>query len=606
MLRFAAFAWHDAHDDRSEEIRQRVAEIAAWDGRAWSPAYRSDCLEVWQAEDGTGAAQAAQLPDGGVILGRTLSRENGFPDWTCRSLATAASSLDPVKQVEWLFANVWGSYVGFLPRQQGYSPTVFRDPGGALPCYRVRWRGFDVFTSNVELLRSLPELSFSIDLESLTTHILLPLVCKAMTCLEEVEEVLPGECLSVAVNGPRQFLWNPLAISQPSLTLSTGEAAELMRERLFEVVHALARPYRHVLHNLGGLDSSILLSCLTASGSAPQISCVNFYTESFGGDERNYTRRMAAHAGVALVERRLEPERVDLDIWRTQEMGPSPPAMFDSLTLAGDVHGLAEELAVDVLSYGTGGDSVFFQAPYIFPALDYVATKGAVGGLGRTALEAAQYGGRSLASTLRAMVLEKLRPRPCFETIIDLLDSGSLAYFLGFDPSVDWTSPKRLHPMLEPDDAFPKGKYYQILGSAFFDLESFRYRFPRRREFDFICPLVAQPFVELCLQIPTWQLADGGVNRGLARRAFMHDLPREIVGRTSKSSTAGVYERMIGRSLPALREALLDGVLARSGFFDRDRLESALNGDRDQLAASDPAMLFDLYAWEAWASRWAA
>lgn len=603
MYRFLAFAWQDP-EDRAGEIRQSIDETAARDGRAWSPAYRRRGLEVWHADDRPGRMDSIPLPDGGVILGRVLSRMDGFPDWTSCSLTEAAGGPDPAGKAEWLFANVWGSYVGFFPPQHGQAPAAVRDPGGGLPCYRVRWNGFDVFTSNIELLGSFPGLRLSVDLEALTSHVLLPLVGKARTCLKEVGEVLPGECLRLSAETTRAFLWNPVALSRDYLQVDTVEAARLMRDGLVDVADALARPFRRILHNLGGLDSSILLSCLAAARGAPEITCVNFYSESFGGDERRYARTMAAHVGVKLVERRLEPERVDLDIWRTQEMGASPPVGFDSLTLAGDVHGLAQGLDVDVLSYGTGGDGVLFQAPYIFPALDYVAMRAPAAQLGRTALEAAQHGGRSLASTLREMILERLRPPPCFDSIIKLLDPGILADFLGPGRPADWRSPSHLHPMLRPDDKFPKGKYYQILGSAFFDLESHRHRFPSHREFDYICPLLAQPFVELCLRIPTWQLADGGVSRGLARRAFWKDLPREISGRTSKSTTEGMYERLVDRSLPALRETLLDGVLARAGFFDLGRLETALSGSRDPLIVAEPAMLFDLYAWEAWASRW--
>jgi asparagine synthase (glutamine-hydrolysing) len=548
--------------------------------------------------------ESVPLPDGGILLGRVLSSAGGFPEWTPCSLAMAASSHDPTKKVKWLFANIWGNYVGFLPGQHGHPPVVLRDPGGGLPCYRARWRGFDVFTSNVDILRSFPELSFTIDYESLMINVLLPLVCKAETCLVEIEKVLPGECLSVGDQVTRQFLWNPITVSQDYLQIDTVEAADLIRDKLHNVVEALARPYCRVLHNLGGLDSSILLSCLTAARNAPEITCVNFYTAAFGGDERRYTRKMAAHAGVPLVERRLDPGRVDLNIWRTQEMGPSPPAMFDSLTLASDIHGLAQDLAVDVLSYGSGGDSVLFQAPYIFSALDYVALKAPARRWGRTAMEAAQYGGRSLAYTAREMVREKLRPPPCFDTIIKQIDPETQRYYLKPDLPSDWASPKHLHPMLNPSNKFPKGKYYHILSSSFFDVEGHRYRFPPHREFDYICPLVAQPFVELCLQIPTWQLVDGGVNRGLARRAFWKDLPREIIGRTSKSTSEGVYEQLFARNLPALRETLLDGRLAREGFFNRERLEMALSPRRDQLIATDPALLFDLYAWETWTSRW--
>jgi asparagine synthase (glutamine-hydrolysing) len=604
VFRFLAFAWQNPDEDRAGEIRRRVDEAVASEGRTWSPAYRARGLEVWHAEDRPGRMESVRLPDGGVLLGRTLSRTDGYPDWTPSPLTKAASSLDPVKKAEWLFENIWGSYVGFFPQQHEYPPAVFRDPSGGLPCYRVRWNDFDVFTSNIEVLRGFPGLRFSVDLGALTVHVLLPLVSKCDTGLKQVTEVLPGECLCLSRQEARKFLWDPIALSQNSLRIDATGAAQLMRDRLIEVTDALVRPYRTVLHNLGGLDSSILLTCLTAARSAPEITCVNFYTSAFSGDERRYARKMSAHAGVPLIERRLEPDRVDLDIWRAQEMGPSPPAMFDSLTLAGDVHGLADELAVDALSYGTGGDSVFFQAPYIFSALDYVATKAPAGKLARTALEAAQYGGRSLASTVIEMVRERLWPRHCFDTIIELLDPGYLINYLAAAPPAGWQTPDHLHPMLKPDESFPKGKYYQIIASSFFNLESHRYRFPRRREFDYICPLLAQPFVELCLQIPTWQLAYGGVSRGLARRAFWKDLPREISGRTSKSSSEGVYEQMYARNYPVLREALLDGYLVRAGFFSRERLETALSEHRDQLVATDPAMFFDLYALEIWASRW--
>lgn len=603
MFRFLAFAWRDRQEDRAPEIRRQIDEVARRDGRSWSQACRASGLEVWHAGSRPGRMESVPLPDGGVLLGRLLSRAEGFPDWTPHPLTEAASSRDPVRKAEWLVANLWGSYVGFFPRQHGNALAVVRDAGGGLPCYRVRWNGFDLFTSDVEVLKRFPGLRLSVDSGALTTSILLPLACKAKTCLTEVMEVLPGECLSVCEHDTRDFLWNPVALARDPLRIGTGQAAEELRERLIEVVDALARPYRHVLHNLGGLDSSILLTCLTAARSAPEIACVNFYTESFAGDERRYARKMAAHSGVELVERRLEPERVGLDAWRMQEMGPSPP-MFDALTLAGGIQELAEELGVDALSYGTGGDGVLFQAPYVFPALDYVAMRAPARNLARVALEAAQHGGRSLASTLVEMVRERLRPSPCFDTIVGLIDPEALTHYLEADLPKDWRSPRNLHPMLRPDDAFPKGKYYQLLGASFFNLEFHRYRFPRGPGFDFVCPLVAQPFVELCLRIPTWQLADGGVSRGLARRAFWSDLPSEISGRTSKSSTAGVYDSLYARHLPALREALLDGVLARTGFFSRERLEAALCGDRDQLTANDPATLFDLYAWEAWASRW--
>lgn len=603
MLRFMAFAWHEDRADRSEEIRACLADVAKHDAAPWSLGCSAPGLEVWWADGGPNCSKPVVLPDGGVLLGRVLSRAKGYPTWKPEAQNAAASSHDPAVRTQWLFASVWGSYVGFLPRSPDHPPAVLRDPAGGLPCFRTNWRDFDVFTSNVELFRALPGLSISIDYRALAIDVRLPLVCKARTCLAEIEKILPGECLLLGTPLTRKFLWDPIAISGQPLKVGTAQAAELLRETIREVTAALARPYPRILLNLGGLDSSILLTCLAALQNGSDIDCVNFYTDALSGDERRYTAGMAAHVGVDLVEQRLDPDLVDLDLWGCQEMGASPPPMFDALTQAGDVHALAANRDAAAMFYGTGGDSVFYQVPDIFSALDYVSTGFASGRLLRTAVEAAQYGGRSLAYTAREMIREKIAPRRCHDTILGLLDTSDLQQFLGREMPADWRSPRNLHPMLEPDDAFPKGKYYHILSSAFFDTEMHRYRFPTPRDIDHVCPLVAQPVIELCLKIPTWQLADGGVNRGLARRAFWQDLPRAVAGRTSKSTTESIYDRLIARHLPKLRETLLDGKLAKAGFLKREQLELAL-GSSDRLSINSPAMLFDLFAWESWARKW--
>lgn len=137
MFRFLAFTWQNSHEDRAEEICRRVEEIAGKGGCGWSLAYRAGGIEIWHTGERPGRTGTIRLPDGGALLGRALSRTHGFPDWTPCSLATAASSLDPVRQAEWLIKNVWGSYVGFLPQQSGYPLAVVCDPVGGLPCYRA-------------------------------------------------------------------------------------------------------------------------------------------------------------------------------------------------------------------------------------------------------------------------------------------------------------------------------------------------------------------------------------------------------------------------------------------------------------------------------------
>jgi asparagine synthase (glutamine-hydrolysing) len=606
MYRFIAFAWTNCQDGCADAIRSGVETIAAADGRSWSCAHRAPGLEVWHTGSDARCMTSTPLPEGGVLLGRALSRAAGYPSWRPSSLRSVALSDDPSAQAKWLFANIWGSYVVFLPPQHGHPQAVARDPSGGLPCYRVQWDGFEVFASHADTFRDLPKLLLSVNFDALVTNALLPLVSKASTGLNEVHEILAGECLYLGDQTARQFLWSPIAFATDPLLLGVDEAAELLRDTLRDIVKAVSRPHKHVLHHLGGLDSSILLTCLTDNPERAMISCVNFYTNSYSGDERHYAREMASHVGVPLIEGELRPERVELDFWRTQEMGATPPAMFDCLTLASDLHRLAEALDADAQTYGTGGDSIFFQAPFVFPALDYVTARAPLSGLPRVALEAAQYGGKSLVSTIADMCRERLRPQSCFESIVKLIEPDIVRDFLHPAFSSFKALPEHLHPMLRPNDELPKGKYYQLLGASFFNAEGYGYHVPHRREFTHVFPLMTQPFIELCLRLPTWQLAEGGVSRGLARRAFQRDLPRNILGRTSKSAIDGLYKQVFARNVLLLRETLLDGILVKAKFLNRDRLEKVLNEDFDQLSVTDPGMLLDFYAWEVWASRWGA
>ncbi|HKX90443.1 MAG TPA: asparagine synthase-related protein, partial [Sphingopyxis sp.] len=115
--------------------------------------------------------------------------------------------------------------------------------------------------------------------------------------------------------------------------------------------------------------------------------------------------------------------------------------------------------------------------------------------------------------------------------------------------------------------------------------------------------LLAQPIVETCLRIPTWDWCRGGVNRAIAREAFSTALPAAVIARRSKSGpeslTAEVFE--LGR--PVLRELLLGGALRDNRIIDAAAVEAALD---------DPAVtrgqllyrLLEVAEAEAWARSW--
>lgn len=114
-------------------------------------------------------------------------------------------------------------------------------------------------------------------------------------------------------------------------------------------------------------------------------------------------------------------------------------------------------------------------------------------------------------------------------------------------------------------------------------------------------PLVAQPLVELCLSIPSWQWYEDGHNRAIARRAFCHRLPAEIAWRRDKGSPDGFVARLFEANRQILRELLLDGRLAGEGLLDRDALQRSFARE-GPVKGHDHNRLLRIADVEAWVS----
>ena len=82
-------------------------------------------------------------------------------------------------------------------------------------------------------------------------------------------------------------------------------------------------------------------------------------------------------------------------------------------------------------------------------------------------------------------------------------------------------------------------------------------------------PLVSQPVMEACLAIPSWQWREGGFDRAVAREAFRKDLPDLIAWRRGKGGPDGFTAPDRRSFPPAIRERLLDGLLAGTASSTR-------------------------------------
>jgi len=112
-------------------------------------------------------------------------------------------------------------------------------------------------------------------------------------------------------------------------------------------------------------------------------------------------------------------------------------------------------------------------------------------------------------------------------------------------------------------------------------------------------PLLSQPFVELCLRIPSYVLNHGGRDRALARRAFVGDVPETILKRYWKDRAAGQEHVVLAANLEFFRELLLDGVLVKERLIDKGKLEEALSG-RPTKSPVPIVKIFDAALVETW------
>jgi asparagine synthase (glutamine-hydrolysing) len=601
MYRYITLLWNRTDDKAAKAADYIAARLHEVSPHAWRKAWHAQGIAVFDAGEHKGRMQTYHLQDdGGVVLGR-LFHKNYTSQTTDLDAAQSRACL--ATRGQHLIDNYWGRYVAFLHDRGNGTNYIMRDPSGAFPCFHTPFRGVEIYFSDMQDAANFPFLPFTVNWEYLKTNIMLPQFQKTHTGLNEVGEVLPAECLEITpFERKSRFVWDPTKISQTNVVEDPEEAARLLRSTVKSTIGALAGCYDSVIHNLGGLDSSIVLACLADAPNRPKITSINYFTKSPRGEERIYSRQVANKFGVELVESELDYRKADLSkIFKSNKLA-NPLGFFDCIGLTGDVLALAKEKDAQALFYGVGGDQVFFQPPFNLGALDYVRRHGFGKDTLRVAIEASRYGRKSLPKTIRDMLWERFSPAPCYEYVRDTMYE-TLRIPLVNPAFVDTSEHEKfLHPLLLPDDRNPKGKYLHILCCAFFSIEHYDH-WDTGYYAERVHAYLTQPIIEACLRIPTWVMTYGGVDRDLARKAFQHDLPRDVVRRRSKSTPEEFYNDIYDHNADLIRDHLLDGVMVREGVLQRDVLEKALSKD-DMLLHVTKFQTLGFLATEAWLRSW--
>lgn len=594
MFRYIAFAWDESHSESSALALRFGRDCQSRKG--WDAVIIRPGLQTFTAGTSPGVNEAIPLQGGqGVILGK-LFRRAGFDSHPAPSATLtsrdAARALDSGGRT--LISDFWGRYVALLQTSSG-TTCVLRDPSGTLPCFRIRHEGISIVFSwladALELLADMP--APLVNWDALIAQLLTGPLIGRETALQGVLQVLPGESFDLHTEAS-ELLWNAADIGRSVSELDADEASVLLKCAVRSCARAWANCYDTLLLRLsGGVDSSILLSCLGAHDTQADVICVNYHSPGSDSDERHYARLAAVKISRDLLERERTPE---FPIDRILGMAPMPdPIPYVGWMNAATDARLASAYRAAAMFTGAGGDPLFFEYARWWPAADYLQTRGLDTGFAAAALDAARLGKVSVWRAISLALGERLSPKPGARRQTSY--AGLLAP--GLEHEVD--QQRFVHPALLNANDLPIGKYMQTV--ALMQPLGYYDPFEQAAAPELVNPLFSQPLVELCLQLPTYMLTQGGRGRALARHAFAQDIPVQIANRRSKGGMEEHIKAVLDFNLGFVRSMLLDGELGRRGLLDRRKAEELLSG-RPTALAGPISQIHGLVAVEAWLSRW--
>jgi asparagine synthase (glutamine-hydrolysing) len=483
-------------------------------------------------------------------------------------------------------AGVWGNFVLMSPGPR--APFVYRDPSGTIPAYEVSTDAGDFFVSDAELACSLGLLEAAeLDLSFAVHWLQFPFLRTERTGLSGVRELLPG---SVRRRTGGNWLdepgWKPWDHARPGQGSDFDQfALELRRTTLNSVAAQIHGP-APLLQLSGGLDSSIIAASLGHAGIG--FTSVNFASRSSDGDERRYARSVAERFGSPLAE--ILEDELDCSIRAPTERKFRPGSNPVLVPLDEAIEQRRLEAGSELLVDGGGGDNLFCYLTGAAPMLDALRAAG-IAQAWQTCGDIAELAGCTLWEVATG-ALRRATPAGWWRWKEDRRYLNRETLLPGAD----------LHPWLKAPEFSLPGKHEHV--ASLVHIQHFLDRRGRNGS-ALLHPLIAEPLLELCLSIPSWEWMRGGIDRAVARRAFADLLPPNVIERRSKGSLQGLFHRFFTALSSQVRDLLLSGRLVGLGVADANAIEQAFvkgswKDDDVQMRLSELASL------ELWIQSWSA
>ena len=605
MYRYFVLIWNsdDPHATASaHSLGERILQLPA----GWARTFEAAGVAAFHAGSGVGSSATLLLEDGvGAVFGRIFNRD---PESTAAALRVDLGHGESHRIAQTggrrLIERYWGRYVALVQDAATGDIWVMRDPTGGMPCLLAAYRGVNLVFSDLEDCVALQVLQFTVNWEFIRMFLAYSTHQSRDTALREVSDVQLGERLCFSGGSLRRTLeWDPLAIARTNPIQESEAAVTQLRRTTRTCVHAWAACYSDIIHNLsGGLDSSIVLSCLQDAPSRPNVTCLHYFGTGPDEDERRYARSMAGLARTELIEHQLRADEVRLEQLLAIRKSAKPWFYLYDVEHGRFEEQLASERRAGALFSGGGGDGVFFQARADLAVSDYFFDHG----LGRDLLRVAVDAARISRQSIWPLLVNAIRTRIVGAPLHPLrMSAGAQRTIISRDVLQEARrSSKLIHPWFasSPARAVPPGIIWHALCVAtppayYPTIENGPY--PERS-----MPLLSQPLIELCLRIPTHVLIRNGMDRATARRAFAADLPPEIVKRRHKGRIDQHIRNVLDANLDFVRERLLNGWLVKERLLDRRNLELYLVRERSPADYQYSHILQEQLCAEAWLASW--
>ncbi len=425
----------------------------------------------------------------------------------------------------------------------------------------------------------------------LANHILSAGLPTQRTSLDGITELLPGTGVSIDdVSTTTDVMWSPW--DHVSRIEGTSEdLAATLRETIKSVIASFAGHHERMLIGVsGGLDSSIVASCLGECGS--EVVCLTAVTGGPSGDERSYARMLCDALGLDLMEAWYE--LADVDIGRSAAPHlPRPMSRTQSLAYDALVARAVTSRGATAFFTGNGGDNAFGYSRSAAALYDRFLSSG--------------YSAATLATLSDLCRLTGCSPWQAISAARRIARRTDRSYpwkpealFLHSDVVAAGVTSEK-HPWLDaPPDAYA-GKAAHIAGLL--RIQPHLNTSEQAIGVPIVNPLMAQPILETCLRFPSWEWCRGGVDRAVARTAFESRLPDAITQRRTKGSPDSFCIQIIDRDRSIIRERLLDGRMARHNLLDLPAIEQTLSSETPNLGF-EQVRLLTLLEVEAWLDHW--